>query len=103
MGNSLGASGQVTATTEYQQRLAATTRDRLGPFHPDTLVTYSILARWQGESGDATGAATSLAGILAAMQRLVGPNHPDTLAVRGSLAFWRGEARLARPPPTATF
>ncbi|MEU5771255.1 FxSxx-COOH system tetratricopeptide repeat protein [Streptomyces asoensis] len=91
-GNSLGESGQVSAAVDYFRHLAATTRHHLGPDHPDTLVTRTDLARWQGASGDAAGAAAATADLLDDIRGALGPDHPDTLATLSNLAHWRGEA-----------
>ncbi|MFA7766392.1 hypothetical protein ACGFNX_41710 [Streptomyces sp. NPDC048723] len=50
-GKSLGATGQVTATTTHFRRLAQTTHTRLGPDHPHTLTARHELARWRAEAG----------------------------------------------------
>ncbi|WP_308123138.1 tetratricopeptide repeat protein [Streptomyces geysiriensis] len=92
LGGSLGKSGQVTAAIEHFDYLAATTRSRLGPDHPDTLTARSNLATWRGEAGDAAGAAQAFTSLLEDVVRVLGPDHPHTLATRSDLASWRGEA-----------
>ncbi|MEI7029309.1 hypothetical protein V9U70_00210, partial [Streptomyces pratensis] len=60
-GASLGESGQAVAARDHYQHLAATSRQHLGPDHPDTLAIRSNLASRLGEAGDAAGAATAFA------------------------------------------
>ncbi|MFF7074513.1 tetratricopeptide repeat protein [Streptomyces pseudovenezuelae] len=92
LGHSLGDSGQVTAAIEHFERLAATTRSRLGSDHPDTLTTRGNLTRMRGEAGDVAGAAQAFADLLEDMVRVLGPDHPDTLTTRSYLAAMRGRA-----------
>ncbi|MFD3622554.1 tetratricopeptide repeat protein [Streptomyces sp. NPDC058676] len=91
-GNSLGASGQVTAARHHFHHLATTARHHLGSDHPDTLIARHKLAVWQGYAGDAAGAAAAFAELLDDQLRVHGPDHPDTLDARSDLAYWRGEA-----------
>ncbi|MFE5197936.1 NB-ARC domain-containing protein, partial [Streptomyces sp. NPDC056601] len=76
-GTSLGESGQATAARDYYEHLAATTRNRLGPAHPDTLAARSHLARWRGHAGDAAGAAAALDKLLTDQLRVLGHDHRD--------------------------
>ncbi|MEW2266102.1 tetratricopeptide repeat protein, partial [Streptomyces sp. NPDC047868] len=90
LGSSLGGSGQVFAAIDHFDRLAITTRSRMGADHPDTLAARHDLASWRGEAGDAAGAAAVFAELLEERTRVLGPDHPDTLITRRSLADQRG-------------
>ncbi|MEU6603057.1 hypothetical protein ABZ944_39130, partial [Streptomyces flaveolus] len=74
----------------------------LGPDHPDTLITRSHLARWQGEAGDAAGAAAAFAELLADWLRVLGPD-PTTATLSPSALTWPGSGgrrgTLPGPPP----
>ena len=68
---------------------------RLGPDHPDVLVTRSNLAACRGRAVDAAGAAAEFRGVLADMRRaLERPNYNHTLhfAIAGNFASLWGEA-----------
>ena len=69
---------------------------RLGPDHPDTLITRSNVAYWTGQAGDARGALDLATALLPDRQRVLGPDHPDTLITRSNVAYWTGQAGDAR-------
>ncbi|WP_331762170.1 tetratricopeptide repeat protein [Streptomyces anulatus] len=92
LGESLSGSGQVTAANNYYEHFADTVCRHLGPDHPDTIATRSILASSRGEAGDVAGAVEASADLLEHMVRVLGPDHPSTLITRSNLAHWRGEA-----------
>ncbi|MEE1931261.1 tetratricopeptide repeat protein [Streptomyces sp. TRM 70351] len=91
VGRSLGDSGQVTAANGYFEHLADTTCSRLGPDHPDTLITRNELATMRGRAGDAAGAAQAFTDLLEDTVRVLGSDHPDTFITRNNLAIMRGE------------
>ncbi|WP_346148367.1 NB-ARC domain-containing protein, partial [Kitasatospora cinereorecta] len=100
-GESLGASGQVTAATSYYQDLVKNAHARLGPDHPDTLTARAGLARWRGEAGDAAGAAAASAELLPDLERELGPEDTITLFTQDNLAQYQGEAGDAAGAATA--
>jgi hypothetical protein len=91
-GRSLGERGGVAQAREYFHRLHAMASERLGPDHPDTLLTRTNLAHWRGLAGDSAGAAAALEELLADYLRVLGPDHPDTLITRDYLALFRAQA-----------
>jgi hypothetical protein len=64
----------------------------LGSDHPDTLATRHNVARWTGETGDATGARDQLTALLPVIDRVLGPDHPNTLTTRTNLVLWAEKA-----------
>ncbi|MFF3431795.1 tetratricopeptide repeat protein, partial [Streptomyces sp. NPDC002602] len=92
LGLSLGESGQVTAAVDHFQRLADTTRNRLGEDHVYAFGARSNLAQWRGEAGDMAGAAQAFADLLEPMARVLGEDHPETLITRANLAACQGNA-----------
>ena len=90
-GRSLGEAGRVGEAVAYWQYMTETAQRRLGPDHPDTLITRAGLANWRGETGDLSGAISAYEDLLTDNLRVLGPDHPDTLTTRGRLAAWRGE------------
>jgi hypothetical protein len=91
-GESLGASGLVTAAAAYWTQLVHEADDVLGPDHPDTLAARHNLAAWRGHAGDPAGAAIATEDLLTDQLRVLDSDHPGTLLTRGNLARWRGEA-----------
>ncbi len=59
----------------------------LGPDHPDTLTSRSILAVAYLEVGRLNEAIALHEQTLADVERLLGPDHPDTLTRRSNLAL----------------
>ncbi|MFI9008857.1 tetratricopeptide repeat protein, partial [Actinosynnema sp. NPDC053489] len=92
IGHSLGETGLTAQAIDHFHRLHTILHQRLGPDHPDTLITRGNLASWRGRAGDPVGAAEAFAELLTDHLRILGPDHPDTLTTRGNLAFWRGRA-----------
>ncbi|MFG2825379.1 tetratricopeptide repeat protein [Kitasatospora sp. NPDC048365] len=92
VGRSLRESGQLAAAAAHFQRLHIEAHNRLGPDHPDTLITRHDLASCRGEAGDPAAAADMSEALFADRLRVLGPDHPSTLATRHALARWRGEA-----------
>jgi tetratricopeptide (TPR) repeat protein len=62
----------------YRRALQARER-KLGPEHPDTLVSVNNLAAFLYAKGDYDGAAPLFRQSLEARERKLGPEHPDTL------------------------
>jgi hypothetical protein len=91
-GRSLGERGGAAQACDYFHRLHVTATERLGPDHPDTLITRTNLANWRGFAGDPAGAAAASEELLADYLRVLGPDHPNTLSARDYLAYWRGHA-----------
>jgi hypothetical protein len=92
VGNSLGATGQITAAVDYYEGLVDTIRHRLGDEHPDTLIARQNLAQWRGREGDITGAAADLEAIREDMASALGDTDIATLTARANHAYWRGES-----------
>ncbi|WP_201788865.1 FxSxx-COOH system tetratricopeptide repeat protein [Amycolatopsis orientalis] len=101
LADSLGNTGLLESATVATQRLHHQAVTRLGPDHPDTLITRHEIAYWRGEAGDAAGAVTALEELLPEQLRVLGPDHPDTLNTRSNIARWRGEAGDAGGAVTA--
>jgi len=59
-----------------------TSREVLGPDHPDALAAANNLAVSRRLSGDATGARELLEDVIARANRVLGPDHPNTVAIR---------------------
>jgi tetratricopeptide (TPR) repeat protein len=59
---------------------------RLGPDHPDTLVSRSNLALALRAAGQLEEAEAEQSAAVTAMTRVLGPDYPDTLLGRGNLA-----------------
>ncbi|MEU8004404.1 tetratricopeptide repeat protein [Catellatospora sp. NPDC049111] len=85
------AGDAARAAGAYEQLLTDRLRV-LGPDHPDTLVTRSNIAYWQGAAGDPAGAAEAFEQLLTDRLRVLGPDHPSTLTTRNNIAYWRGQA-----------
>ncbi|MCM2388292.1 tetratricopeptide repeat protein [Streptomyces albipurpureus] len=92
IGTSLGESGRLTAARDHFEHLATTTRQHIGPDHPDTLNALQAQAHWQAIAGDPDGAVAAFGQLLPDFERVLGPDHPNTLCIRLNLAYWRGEA-----------
>ena len=69
------------------ERLAADQERLLGPDHPRTLTSRSILAAAYREAGRTAEAITLQEQTLADRERVLGPDHPDTLTSRNELAL----------------
>ncbi|MFE0022967.1 FxSxx-COOH system tetratricopeptide repeat protein [Amycolatopsis sp. NPDC059021] len=91
-GHSLGESGGAAQARDYFHRLHTTATERLGPEHPDALLTRTNFARWRAHAGDLAGAVAVFEELVADYLRVLGPDHPDTLLARDYLATWRGRA-----------
>jgi hypothetical protein len=64
--------------------------EAFGPDHPGTLKIRLNVARWTGESGDASDSLRQFGSLLPDLQRVLGIDHPDTLMARGNIAHWTG-------------
>ncbi len=92
IGSSLGNTGQLSAAVDSFTDLNATTLQRLGPEHPDSLSMTNDLAYWRGQAGDPAGAVAAFERLLAMRLHVLGASHPDTFIARHNLAYWRGKA-----------
>jgi hypothetical protein len=92
LGNSFGEAGQATAALNHFSRVAQTSTEVLGAYHPDTLNLRHELAYWRGMTGDAAGAATALIELLQPMTQALGPDHRSTFATCCHAAVWGGTA-----------
>ncbi|MFG2614005.1 tetratricopeptide repeat protein [Streptomyces anulatus] len=91
-GQSLGASGQLTAAIHYFQLLFDAICRYWGADHEAALTSRLILAVWRGKAGDVAGAAAATAELLVDRERVLGSDHRDTLSTRNNLAMWQGTA-----------
>ena len=67
---------------------------KLGPDHPDTLVSRHDLAVAYYAAGRSSEAVTLFEATLKLSEAKLGPDHPDTLQIRGNLAnAYRGVGR----------
>jgi tetratricopeptide (TPR) repeat protein/tRNA A-37 threonylcarbamoyl transferase component Bud32 len=91
---------------EYQpaaallQQTVTAQRVHLGPSHPDTIQTLSLLGRALSGAGDLTSAERRVQEVLELQRQINGPKHPSvilTLANLASLARRRGDVASAEP------
>ncbi len=95
LANVLHAAGRPRQAQTLLDRVLAVRRDRLGPDHPDTLVTLHALAyalQAIGGPGSLDSAERLFRDVFAARVRRLGETHPNTLLVRANLA-WIKQAR----------
>ncbi|MER5911900.1 hypothetical protein ABT124_15675 [Streptomyces sp. NPDC001982] len=89
LGDSLGASGQISAAVAHWQHLADTSAE--SDYHPHTYRVLRALAYWRGEAGDAAGAAAAYADLVERTESYRRDTR-EALAERDELAHWQGEA-----------
>jgi tetratricopeptide (TPR) repeat protein len=88
-----------TAADLLHQTVAAQ-RVHLGPSHPDTIQTLSLLGRALSGAGDLASAERRVQEVLELQRQINGARHPSvilTLANLGSLARRRGDLTRAEP------
>jgi len=91
-GRSRTEAGLFLEAVGYWQQLAATSAEKLGSEHPDTLSVRAHLANSRGRSGDRVAALSEFQELAAVVARVSGPDHPATLTARGDLARWQARA-----------
>jgi tetratricopeptide (TPR) repeat protein len=97
--------GQREAALKIATDLHASRVARLGPDHPETLVSRHNMATYLGELGNTAEAIILLHDVIRTRQRVIGPNHPSTafshatrakfLAREGKFADALQDAQLA--------
>ncbi|MCU0689323.1 MAG: serine/threonine-protein kinase [Phycisphaerales bacterium] len=87
--------GQRDAALKIATDLHASRVARLGPDHPETLVSRHNMATYQGELGNTAEAIVLLQEVIVARQRVLGPQHPSTASSHATRAkFLAREGRL---------
>ena len=94
-GRSLDGAGLAGPAVAWWRELTADCQRILGPGHPDTLMTGSLLAEALLAAGQAAEAVTWFRWALAGCTDVLGPDHPATLAAPVSL----GRALVAAGEP----
>jgi eukaryotic-like serine/threonine-protein kinase len=91
---------EYQAAADLLQQTVAAQRTFLGPSHPDTIQTLSLLGRSLTGAGDLASAERRVQEVLALQRQINGERHPSvmlTLANLGSLARRRGDLTRAEP------
>jgi tetratricopeptide (TPR) repeat protein/tRNA A-37 threonylcarbamoyl transferase component Bud32 len=91
---------EYQAAADLLQQTVAAQRVFLGPSHPDTIQTLSLLGRSLTGAGDLAAAERRVQEVLALQRQINGERHPSvmlTLANLGSLARRRGDLTRAEP------
>jgi len=90
MQNTLGMSllglGEASLAVEVFQKALATRKAKLGPDHPDTLISMNELAWACQDSGQLAKAVTLYEETLEKSRAKLGPDHPDSVIVIHNLA-----------------
>jgi serine/threonine protein kinase len=86
LGESLLGLGEASLAVEVHNKALATRKAKLGPDHPDTLVSMNNLAVAYQASGQLGKAMTLLVETLEKMKAKLGPDHRETLNSMNSLA-----------------
>jgi hypothetical protein len=81
----LQAKGDSSASRAVAEPLLDRWRQELGPDHPDTLTTASILILALFSVGEMEPARVLGEDILQRCRRMLGPDHPITLSAAGAL------------------
>jgi serine/threonine-protein kinase len=91
---------EYQAAADLLQQTVAAQRAHLGPSHPDTVRTLSLLGRSLSGAGDLASAERRVEEVLAMQRQINGAKHPSvilTLANLGQLARRRGDLTRAEP------
>ncbi len=91
---------EYRAAADLLQQTVTAQRVHLGPTHPDTIQTLSLLGRALSGAGDLASAERRVQEVLELQRQINGPRHPSvilTLANLGSLARRRGDLASAEP------
>jgi tetratricopeptide (TPR) repeat protein len=91
---------EYQAAADLLQQTVAAQRTHLGPAHPDTMRTLSLLGRALSGAGDLAAAERRVEEVLTLQRQINGAKHPSvilTLANLGSLARRRGDLTRAEP------
>ncbi len=73
---------------ELRRAILALRKRKLGPEHPQTLLSMRYLARALRGQGQYAEAEKLDWEVLEGRKRVLGPEHPDTLAIMNNLANW---------------
>jgi tetratricopeptide (TPR) repeat protein len=91
---------EYRAAADLLQQTVTAQRVHLGPTHPDTIQTLSLLGRALSGAGDLASAERRVQEVLELQRQINGPKHPSvilTLANLGSLARRRNDLTTAEP------
>jgi tetratricopeptide (TPR) repeat protein len=104
MQNKLGVSliglGEAGMAVEVFQKELDTRKAKLGPDHPDTLMSVNNLATALEASGQFAKAVTLYEETLARRKSKLGPDHPDTLGSMNNLASaYQASGQLGKALP----
>jgi Flp pilus assembly protein TadD len=91
-GATLVAAGDPARALELLQRVWERRSATIGPTHPDTLATRSLLAYAKQVGGDLDAAMADIQGVVQDQVKTVGPNDRATLESMCSLADMLGSA-----------
>jgi serine/threonine protein kinase/tetratricopeptide (TPR) repeat protein len=86
LGESLVGLGEYSLAALVFQKALATRKAKLGPDHPDTLISMNNLAVAYGDSGQLAKAVPLFEERLEMTKARHGPDHPDTFASMHNLA-----------------
>ncbi|MFE5653937.1 tetratricopeptide repeat protein, partial [Streptomyces cyaneofuscatus] len=90
-GTSLRGTGLAAPAVTYWQAMAATSRQRLGEDHLDTVSARANLAASYQQAGRTREAIVIKERVVADREQLLGEDHPDTVLARANLAasYWQ--------------
>jgi eukaryotic-like serine/threonine-protein kinase len=86
LGESLFGLGEASMAVEVHQKALTTRKAKLGPDHPDTLISMNNLAIAYTASGQVAKAMPLYEETLEKVKIKLGPDHPDTLISMNNLA-----------------
>ena len=93
LGQSLFGLGEYDLAVEVFEKARATRASKLGPDHPDTLMSMGNLAQGYQYAGKLDKALPLYEETLALRKTKLGPDHPDTLQSMNNLAVGYAAAR----------
>jgi hypothetical protein len=96
LGSSLLGLGYAEKAIALFTRARATFATRLGPDHPDTLMSMNDLASAYRDAGKYDRARPLFEETLALRKSKLGPDHPDTLQSMSNLALFIEGAAIIR-------
>jgi serine/threonine protein kinase len=100
LGMSLLGLGKASLAVEVLQKVLATFNAKLGPDHPDTLVSMNNLAAAYQVSGQVAKAVPLYEAALEKTKAKLGPDHTATLGSMDSLALaYQASGQLAKAVP----
>jgi serine/threonine protein kinase len=100
LGRSLYGLGEASLAVEVLKKALVTRKAKLGPDHPDTLISMNNLALAHQASGQLAEAVPLLEETLEKRKAKLGPDHPDTLTSMNNLASaYQANGQLAEAVP----